>query len=122
YWEDSWRGKEVSFTGAPLIKKNKLLMMLLCSQSNAIPIYLPDPTYIPPVISYHPSSSHICPSLYSGPIGPPTMIITHVCKVRPDHFKVNWVEGRFRVNEWVQDYSWRGPMVVVRFAAENRRE
>src|ERR1700683_396104 len=50
------------------------------------------------------------------------MIITHVCKVRPDHFKVNWVEGRFRVNEWVQDYSWRGPMVVVRFAAENRRE
>ena len=97
-------------------------MTLLCSQSNAIPIYLPDLTYIPPVISYHPSSSYICPSLYSGPIGPPTMIITHVCKVRPDHFKVNWVEGRFRVNEWVQDYSWRGPMVVVRFAAENRRE
>src|SRR6202050_2482331 len=50
------------------------------------------------------------------------MIITHVCKVQPDHFKVNWVEGRFRVNEWVQDYSWRGPMVVVRFAAQNGRE
>jgi len=97
-------------------------MTLLCSQSNAIPIYLPDPTYIPPVISYHPSSSYICPSLYSGPIGPPTMIITHVCKVRPDHFKVNWVEGRFQVNEWVQDYSWRGPMVVVQFVAKNRRE
>jgi hypothetical protein len=32
------------------------------------------------------------------------------------------VEGIFRVNEWVQDYSWRGPMVVVWFAAENRRE
>src|SRR6202044_3337195 len=75
YWEDSWRGKEVSFTGAPLIKKNKLLMTLLCSQSNAIPIYLPDLTYIPPVISYHPSSSYICPSLYLDPIGPPTMII-----------------------------------------------
>src|ERR1700727_1923703 len=91
-------------------------MTLLCSQSNAIPIYLPDPTYIPPVISYHPSSSYICLSLYLGPIGPPTMIIMHVCKVRPDHFKVNWVEGRFQVNEWVQDYSWRGPMVVVWFA------
>ena len=50
------------------------------------------------------------------------MIIAHVCKVRLDHFKVNWVEGRFRVNEWVQDYSWRGPMVVIWFVAENRSE
>ena len=101
---------------------NHLILNSSWCYSNTIPIYPPDPTYAPPVISYHPSSSYICPSLYSDLIGPPTMIITHVCKVWPDHFKVNWVEGRFCVNEWVQDYSWRGPMVVVRFAAENRRE
>src|SRR6202042_1122608 len=97
-------------------------MTLLCSQSNAILIYLPGLTYIPPVILYHPSSSYICPFLHLDPIGPPTMIIMHVCKVQLDHFKVNWVEGEFQVNEWVQDYSWRGPMVVVRFAAKNGRE
>ena len=96
--------------------------MRLCRQSNTIPIYLPDLTYILPVISYHPSLSYICPSLYLDPIGPPTMITTHVCKVRLDHFKVNWVEGRFQVNEWVQDYSWKGLMVVIQFTAENRRE
>ena len=50
------------------------------------------------------------------------MIIAHVCQVRPDHFKVNWGEGRFRVNELVQDYSWKGPLRVIRYVAENGRE
>ena len=101
---------------------NNLLTSLSYRQLNTVPIFLPDPHYVPPVITYQPSRSFSSPPLYSTPVSPSTMIIAHVCKVRLDHFKVNWVEGRFWVNEWVQDYSWRGPMVVVRFVAENRRE
>ena len=97
-------------------------MTLSNRQPNTIPISLPDLNYIPPIISYQPSSSYICPPLHSNPTSPPTMIIAHVCKIRPDHFKVNWVEGSFQVNEWVQDYSWKGSMVVIRFVAANRRE
>ena len=47
------------------------------------------------------------------------MIISNVCKIRPDHYKIDWVEGRFQVNSVVQDYSWDGELVVTRFVAEN---
>jgi hypothetical protein len=41
------------------------------------------------------------------------MIISNVCKIRPDHYKIDWVEGRFQVNSVVQDYSWDGELVVT---------
>ena len=50
------------------------------------------------------------------------MIIARVCQVRPDHFKVNWVEGHFWVNKLVQDYSWKGSLRVIWYVAVNGRE
>jgi hypothetical protein len=50
------------------------------------------------------------------------MIISDVCKIRPDHYKVNWVDGWFYVNSVVQDYRWKGDLVVVRYVAENDKE
>ena len=50
------------------------------------------------------------------------MIISDVCKIRPDHYKVNWVDGWFHVNSVVQDYRWKGDLVVIQYVAENAEE
>jgi hypothetical protein len=50
------------------------------------------------------------------------MIISNVCKIQPDHYKIDWVEGWFRVNSVVWDYSWNGELVVTRYVAGNRDE
>ena len=50
------------------------------------------------------------------------MIILDVCKIRPDHHKVNWVDGWFHVNSVVQDYQWKGDLVVIQYVAENDKE
>jgi hypothetical protein len=50
------------------------------------------------------------------------MIILDVCKIRPDHYKVNWVHGWFQVNSVVQDYRWKGDLVVIQYVAENYKE
>jgi hypothetical protein len=50
------------------------------------------------------------------------MIISDVCKIRPDHYKVNWVDGWFQVNSVVRDYHWEGDLVVIKYVAENDRE
>jgi hypothetical protein len=46
------------------------------------------------------------------------MIISDVCKIQPDHYKVNWVDGCFQDNV-VQDHYWNGELVVIQYVAEN---
>ena len=50
------------------------------------------------------------------------MIILDVCKIQLDHYKVNWVNGWFHVNSVVQDYQWKGDLVVIQYVAENDKE
>lgn len=50
------------------------------------------------------------------------MVITEVCKIRPDHYTVNFAEGTIQLHSVVQDYSWPGVLVVIRFVAENEKE
>ena len=50
------------------------------------------------------------------------MIILDVCKIQPDHYKVNLVDGWFHVNSVVQDYCWKGDLVVIQYVAENDKE
>jgi len=50
------------------------------------------------------------------------MIISYVCKIRPDHCKVNWVGGCFQINSVVQDHWWNRELVVIRSRPENNRE
>ena len=51
-----------------------------------------------------------------------TMIILNVCKIQPDHYKVNWVDGWFHVNSVIQDYRWKGDLVVIQYVAQNDEE
>ena len=50
------------------------------------------------------------------------MILSDICKIRPDHYKVNSVDGRFQVGGVVRDYKWAGDLLVLRFIAENDGE
>jgi hypothetical protein len=50
------------------------------------------------------------------------MIISNVCKFRPDHYKVTFVDGRIRIGGLVQDYQWHGMLGVLRSVAENEKE
>ena len=50
------------------------------------------------------------------------MILSDICKIRPDHYKVNLVDGRFQVGGVVQDYEWTGDLLVLWFIAENDGE
>src|ERR1700730_5412221 len=80
---------------------------------------LPSPYYIPPTLSYRPSHSHL-PYLF--PDTPPIMVSTTICKILPDHYKVQHAEGLFAWNSVVQDYEWGGVLVIRRFVAENEME
>ena len=50
------------------------------------------------------------------------MILSDICKIRPDHYKVKSVDGRFQVGGVVRDYEWAGDLLVLRFIAENDGE
>ena len=50
------------------------------------------------------------------------MIILNICKFRPDHYKVTFVDGRIRIGGLVQDYQWHGMLGVLRLVAENEEE
>ena len=50
------------------------------------------------------------------------MIISEVCKVRPDHYKVCAIEGQLQVRSVVRDYRWLGELVVSQFVGENAHE
>jgi predicted DNA-binding helix-hairpin-helix protein len=50
------------------------------------------------------------------------MIISNVCWIQLDHYKVNWVEGLFQVNGVVWNYSWNGELVITQYVAENPEE
>ena len=63
-------------------------------QPSTVIVPPPSPSYVPPVLRY--SHSHSLPS-YLSPGGPVTMIILDVCKIWPDHYKVNWVDRWFHV-------------------------
>ena len=89
------------------------------SRSNALSIPLPHVSQIPPTISYQ-SRSH-CTHI-SIPVCSPTMIISNICKFRPDHYKVTFVDGRIHIGGLVQDYQWHGMLGVLRSVAENEEE
>src|SRR3984885_5323254 len=50
------------------------------------------------------------------------MVSTTICKILPDHYKVQHAEGLFAQNSVVQDYEWRGVLVIRQFVAENEME
>jgi hypothetical protein len=50
------------------------------------------------------------------------MIISEVCKIQPDHYKVCAIEGKFQVGSVVRDYRWPGELMVLRFVGENVQE
>jgi hypothetical protein len=50
------------------------------------------------------------------------MMISTICKVRPDHYSISHLEGTIQLHSIVQDYSWQGVLVVIRFVAENEQE
>jgi hypothetical protein len=50
------------------------------------------------------------------------MIISHVCHIRPDHFLVGHLTVPLQLGTLVQDYTWSGALMVVRYAAENAKE
>ena len=50
------------------------------------------------------------------------MIILDVSKILLDHYKVNWVDGWFQVNNGVQDDHWKGDLVVIWYVAKNDKE
>src|SRR6202047_851264 len=51
-----------------------------------------------------------------------TLVSPTICKILPDHYKVQHAEGLFAWNSVVQDYEWRGVLVIRRFVAENEME
>jgi hypothetical protein len=61
-------------------------------------------------------------SVYQTLTGPPNMIISHVCHIRPDHFLVGHSTLPFQLGTLVQDYTWSGALVVVRYVTENSEE
>jgi len=61
-------------------------------------------------------------SVYRTLTGPPNMIISHVCHIRPDHFLVGHSTVPLQLGTLVQDYTWSGALVVVRYVAENFKE
>lgn len=84
-----------------------------------LPIPEPSSTPIPPILHYSriPKS---CPNLL--PNSSPLMIISDICKIRPDHYKVNVSEGKIHLHSVVQDYLWPGVLVIIGFVAENEKE
>jgi len=60
--------------------------------------------------------------VYLSLTGPPNMIISHVCQIRPDHFWVSHVSTPLQLGSLVQDYAWAGALVVLQYVAENSKE
>jgi hypothetical protein len=85
------------------------------------PPFLPQ-SFSPPIISYHSLPLEDLTSVYRTLTGPPNMIISHVCHIRPDHFLVGHSSVPFRLRTLVQDYTWSGALMVVRYVAENSKE
>jgi hypothetical protein len=50
------------------------------------------------------------------------MIISHVCHIQLDHFLVGHSTVPLQLGTLVQDYTWSGALVVVRYFAENSKE
>jgi hypothetical protein len=85
------------------------------------PPFLPQ-SFSPAIISYHSLPLEDLMSIYQTLTGPPNMIISHVCHIQPDHFLVGHSTVPFQLGTLVQDYSWSGALVVVRYVAENSKE
>jgi hypothetical protein len=83
------------------------------------PGFSPPPRHIP----YSPSD----PLSYAPPYpisssDPITSIICHTCRVRLDHYRVEFTSGPVCVNSLVQGEDWDGPMLVLRWVAVNSLE
>ncbi len=50
------------------------------------------------------------------------MIIAGISAIQLDHYRVTFLERPLEVNAMVQDYTWPGGLVVLRFVAENPGE
>src|SRR6266436_7799209 len=49
-------------------------------------------------------------------------ISSYPCHIRPDHYRVTFVDGPITINTLVQDDSWDGPLRILRWVAENSLE
>ncbi len=115
-----------------LLTTRKLILILLfflfptfsdhkffCSPGFDIPIA--------PASSRHISYSPSDPSIYPPPYpvssrDPVTLISSYPCHIRPDHYRVTFVDGPITINTLVQDDSWDGPLRILRWVAENSLE
>ena len=72
---------------------------------------------------YGPSDPETFPPPYpSSPFNPTIRITTHSCQIRLDHLRVISVDGTVRVNDFVKDEEWDGPLRILRWVAENQVE
>jgi hypothetical protein len=51
-----------------------------------------------------------------------TLISCYSCRVRLDHFHVEYTSGPVRINSLVQDDNWDGSLLVLRWVAANSME
>ena len=74
-------------------------------------------------IPYLPSDpSSYAPPYPISPSDPVISIVGHSCRVRLDHFRVEYTSGPVHVNSLVQGEDWDGPLVVLRWVAVNPLE
>ncbi|KIM90850.1 hypothetical protein PILCRDRAFT_1095 [Piloderma croceum F 1598] len=74
-------------------------------------------------IPYSPSDlTSYTPPYPISPSDPVTSIICYSCRVRLDHFRVEFTSGPVHINSLVQSEDWDGLMLVLRWVAVNLLE
>jgi hypothetical protein len=67
-------------------------------------------------------STVLCCSLPISPSDPVTLISCYSCRVRLDHFCVEFTSDLVHINSLVQDDNWDGPLLVLHWVAANSME
>jgi hypothetical protein len=88
---------------------------------------------IPSILAFSPPPSCHIPYSPSDPLSyaPPypislsdlvILISCHSCRIRLNHFYVEYTSGPVCINSLVQDDNWDGPLLVLRWVAANSLE